>query len=110
MRKRRPRRPWPQESERGYAESAISSAAPTMHLLKSGVDITTIAAWLGHADLSTTHGYVEIDLRMKQAAVAASATLPDLHCGAFPTGDLLTWLASLGRPDYAQRPPPQPPN
>lgn len=80
-----------------------------MHLLKSGVDITTIAAWLGHADLSTTHGYVEIDLRMKQAAVAASATLPDLHHGAFPTGDLLTWLASLGRPDYAQRPPPQPP-
>src|SRR5262249_47527484 len=52
-----------------------------MHLLKSGVDITTIAAWLGHADLSTTHGYVEIDLRMKQAAVAASATLPDLHRG-----------------------------
>ena len=46
-----------------------------MHLLKSGVDITTIAAWLGHSDLSTTHGYVEIDLRMKQAAVAASATV-----------------------------------
>jgi site-specific recombinase XerD len=80
-----------------------------MHLLKSGVDITTIAAWLGHADLSTTHGYVEIDLRMKQAAVAASATRPELHSGAFPTGDLLTWLASLGRPDYAQHQTSQPP-
>lgn len=37
-----------------------------MHLLHAGADITTIAAWLGHAQLSTTHGYVEIDLRMKQ--------------------------------------------
>ena len=48
-----------------------------MHLLEAGVDITTIAAWLGHAQLATTHGYVEVNLRMKQAAVAATATLPD---------------------------------
>lgn len=80
-----------------------------MHLLSSGVDITTIAAWLGHADLSTTHGYVEITLRMKQAAVAAASALPDLAGGAFPTGDLLTWLTNLGRPNYVQQPPPIPP-
>ena len=73
-----------------------------MHLLQSGVDITTIAAWLGHAQLSTTHGYVEIDLRMKQQVVAA-AGLPELTQGKFPRGDLLTWLAALGRPRrYAQ--------
>jgi integrase/recombinase XerD len=76
-----------------------------MHLLSSGVDITTIAAWLGHADLSTTHGYVEITLRMKQAAVAASSTLPGLVGGTFPTGDLLTWLTNLGRSNYVQPPP-----
>ncbi len=75
-----------------------------MHLLQSGVDITTIAAWLGHAQLSTTHGYVEIDLRMKQKVVAA-AGLPELTQGKFPRGDLLTWLAALGRPRrYAQSP------
>jgi site-specific recombinase XerD len=76
-----------------------------MHLLESGVDITTIAAWLGHTQLSTTHGYVEINLRMKQNALAAAAALPELTNGHFPEGDLLTWLAALGRPRrYAQSP------
>jgi integrase/recombinase XerD len=75
-----------------------------MHLLKSGVDITTIAAWLGHANLTTTNGYVEIDLRMKQAAVAATTTLAELRGGVFPANDLLAWLAKLGRVNYAQHP------
>jgi integrase/recombinase XerD len=79
-----------------------------MHLLHAGVDITTIAAWLGHSQLSTTHGYVEIDLRMKQKAVAAAA-LPELNQGEYPQGDLLTWLATLGRSRrYAQSPSPMP--
>lgn len=78
-----------------------------MHLLRSGVDITTIAAWLGHAQLSTTHGYVEIDLRMKQKAVALTSTIPSLQQGEYPSGKLLGWLQSLGTtPRYAQRPPP----
>src|SRR3546814_11390413 len=37
-----------------------------MHLLQSGVDITVIALWLGHADTATTHLYVEADLPMKE--------------------------------------------
>ncbi len=78
-----------------------------MHLLEAGVDITTIAAWLGHAKLDTTHGYVEINLRMKQKALAAAVALPELAHGHFPQGDLLTWLAGLGRrPRYAESPPP----
>jgi len=69
-----------------------------MHLLQTGVDITTIAAWLGHAQLSTTHGYVVINLRMKQAAVATmAASLPRMPRYRFPSGDLLTWLEELGR-------------
>ncbi len=81
-----------------------------MHLLQSGVDITTIAAWLGHSQLNTTYGYVEIDLRMKQKAVAATAAaLPELTQGKFPEGDLLTWLSNLGRSRrYVQSPPPMP--
>lgn len=76
-----------------------------MHLLHAGVDITTIAAWLGHAQLSTTHAYVEIDLRMKQKALAAAAALPELTQGEFPKGKLLAWLAALGRSRrYAQSP------
>ena len=69
-----------------------------MHLLQAGVDITTIAAWLGHAQLATTHGYVEVNLRMKQAATTAlPASLPKMPRYTFPSGDLLTWLESLGR-------------
>lgn len=78
-----------------------------MHLLHAGVDITTIAAWLGHSQLATTHGYIEIDLRMKQKAVAATATVPELVQGKYPEGELLTWLTGLGRSRrYVQSPPP----
>ncbi|MXW19485.1 MAG: tyrosine-type recombinase/integrase [Gammaproteobacteria bacterium] len=40
------------------------------HLLKSGVDINTIRQWLGHAHLSTTNIYAEIDLETKEQAVS----------------------------------------
>jgi site-specific recombinase XerD len=40
------------------------------HLLRSGVDINTIRAWLGHASLSTTNLYAEVDLEMKAKAMA----------------------------------------
>jgi integrase/recombinase XerD len=40
------------------------------HLLRSGVDINTIRAWLGHASLSTTNIYAEVDLEMKAKAMA----------------------------------------
>ncbi len=41
-----------------------------VHLLRSGVDINTIRAWLGHASLDTTHKYAEVDLEMKAKALA----------------------------------------
>jgi integrase/recombinase XerD len=40
------------------------------HLLRSGVDINTIRAWLGHVSLSTTNVYAEVDLEMKAKALA----------------------------------------
>lgn len=42
-----------------------------VHLLRSGVDINTIRAWLGHVSLDTTHVYAEVDLEMKAAALAS---------------------------------------
>ena len=39
------------------------------HLLRSGVDINTIRAWLGHVCLSTTNVYAEVDLEMKAKAL-----------------------------------------
>ena len=41
-----------------------------VHLLRSGVDINTIRAWLGHVSLDTTHTYAEVDLEMKAKALA----------------------------------------
>lgn len=43
------------------------------HLLRAGVDINTIRAWLGHVSLSTTNIYAEVDLEMKAKALATCA-------------------------------------
>ncbi len=44
--------------------------ASACHLLRAGVDINTIRAWLGHVSLSTTNVYAEVDLEMKAKALA----------------------------------------
>ena len=41
------------------------------HLLRAGVDINTIRAWLGHVLLTTTNVYAEVDLEMKAKALAS---------------------------------------
>jgi len=48
-----------------------------VHLLRAGVDINTIRAWLGHVSLDTTHVYAEVDLDMKAKALA-SVDITDL--------------------------------
>jgi integrase/recombinase XerD len=70
------------------------------HLLRAGVDINTIRAWLGHVSLETTNRYAEADLEMKAKALATCSV-------AEPTGtsdskaawrkdpDLMAFLASL---------------
>lgn len=40
------------------------------HLLRAGVDINTIRAWLGHVSLTTTNVYAEVDLEMKARALS----------------------------------------
>ncbi len=44
------------------------------HLLRAGVDINTIRAWLGHVSIDTTNIYAEVDLEMKAKALAACDT------------------------------------
>jgi integrase/recombinase XerD len=41
------------------------------HLLRSGVDLNTIRAWLGHVSMDTTSIYAETDLAIKAKALAA---------------------------------------
>jgi integrase/recombinase XerD len=44
------------------------------HLLRAGVDINTIRAWLGHVSIDTTNVYAEVDLETKAKMLAASAS------------------------------------
>src|SRR5207247_7054407 len=41
-----------------------------VHLLRAGVDINTIRAWLGQVSLDTTHIYAEVDMEIKSKALA----------------------------------------
>ena len=68
-----------------------------VHLLRAGVDINTIRAWLNHSSLETTNIYAEVDLEMKAKALA--------HCELFaqtpqPSRShepgLMTFLKNLG--------------
>jgi site-specific recombinase XerD len=43
------------------------------HLLRAGVDINTIRAWLGHVSINTTNIYAETDLEMKARALGLCA-------------------------------------
>lgn len=41
-----------------------------MSMLAAGVDIGTVAIWLGHEHINTTHKYVVSDMRLKEEALA----------------------------------------
>lgn len=40
-----------------------------MLLLQSGVDLLTIQAWLGHAQVATTHRYAAADVEMMRRSL-----------------------------------------
>ena len=67
------------------------------HLLRAGVDINTIRAWLGHVSLDTTNIYAEIDLEMKAKPMAkyevTNASSSNKHWRDDPA--LLTFLRAL---------------
>ena len=66
-----------------------------MHLLQAGVDLASIALLLGHASSSTTHLYVEADLKMKRTTLEKLPLL-NLKPGTFkPTDQVLAFLATL---------------
>ena len=66
-----------------------------MRLLQSGVDLTTIQSWLGHASVNTTHHYVDADLEMKRRALN-QCNHPETPPAVYqPTDELIAFLATL---------------
>ena len=95
-----------------YAKLAVSSSpsligkrvsphtirhTTAVHLLRAGVDINTIRAWLGHVSLDTTNIHAEVDMEMKARALASvdisDELLPPGRCKALPA--LMTFLKGL---------------
>jgi site-specific recombinase XerD len=65
------------------------------HLLQAGVDIATIALWLGHESIETTHVYLEIDLATKEKALEKLNPIEGVWKRFQADDPLLTFLASL---------------
>ena len=66
-----------------------------MHLLQSKVDITVIALLLGHATPSTTHQYVELDLKMKERSLKKLQPPASARNRFKPSDSLVAFLESL---------------
>jgi len=67
-----------------------------VHLIASGVDITVIRAWLGHAELETTAHYAQANLQTKREALARLS--PPVGSGRVRwkrDASVLAWLDSL---------------
>jgi len=66
-----------------------------MRLLLSGNDVTVIALWLGHEQVSTTSAYIHADMSQKERAIARVAA-PDTKPGRYRAPDaFLAFLESL---------------
>jgi site-specific recombinase XerD len=71
-----------------------------MHLLEAGVEVNVIRGWLGHADLTTTNRYAEINTKTKIEALRTTEP-PGPSAASRPhpvwrsDETLLNWLASL---------------
>ena len=66
-----------------------------MRLVSAGVDIATVALWLGHQNVATTQIYVHADLALKERALART-TPKDVKPGRYrPPDKLLRFLEGL---------------
>lgn len=66
-----------------------------MHLLHANNEITMISYWLGHADLNTTHMYVEIDMEMKREMLETVDAPKNKSKPSWKKPSILKWLDNL---------------
>jgi site-specific recombinase XerD len=70
-------------SKRLHPHSIRHSTA--VHLLKAGVDLSTISQWLGHTSVNTTNRYATVDLEMKREAILRAKPIDN------NTSDIIAW-------------------
>jgi len=68
-----------------------------MHLLRSGNDINMVSYWLGHADINTTHIYLEIDMEMKWQMLQKAGPPHVKKPLSWQRPDVLQWLNALAK-------------
>lgn len=66
-----------------------------MNLLQAGVDISTIAIWLGHENIETTHKYMVADIEIKRQAMEKLDETTNSSFNYKPSKSILAFLASL---------------
>ena len=66
-----------------------------LRMLQSGVDISTIAIWLGHESILTTHKYMEADMEMKRQTLEKMSELEHTAYHFVPKNSVLAFLDSL---------------
>ena len=72
-----------------------------MMLIQAGNDINMVKLWLGHADINTTHIYVEIDMEMKRKILSTGhpppATGTKKNLKKWQNTAILKWLDQLSK-------------
>lgn len=66
-----------------------------MNLLRSGVDLTVIALWLGHESIETTQIYLHADMKLKERALGHADLSGATPARFRPSDDLLAFLERL---------------
>jgi integrase/recombinase XerD len=74
----------------------VTRHSAAMRLINAGVDVATVALWLGHQNLVTTQIYVHADLALKERALARTAPRDAQATRRYrPSDALLVFLDSL---------------
>jgi len=66
-----------------------------MNLLQAGVDISTIAIWLGHESIETTHKYMVADIEIKRKAMEKLDETENDTYNYKPSKSILAFLNTL---------------
>jgi site-specific recombinase XerD len=86
---------WPSLRKRRLSPHTLRHTT-AMHLLQKGVDVASIALWLGHENMETTHQYIEADLELKSKTLARLEPLSRTTPAHYrPPENVLTFLRSL---------------